>query len=77
MKKYSIVKNRTKSQRPKEWPVVVYLWTLGLGLLGYLIGEFFLSARPHPYHWLLLIVGVILGLIVGWLWYHWRGDIKI
>jgi hypothetical protein len=35
----------------KEWPAVVYLWTLGLALLSYLIARFVLDAYPHTYHW--------------------------
>ena len=77
MKKYSIRTDRRKSQKPKEWPIVVYLWMMGLGLEGYLTGEFALSTKPHPFHWLLLLIGIILGILVGWLWYRWRGDIKI
>jgi hypothetical protein len=59
-----------------EWPFVVYLWTMGLGLAGYLIvGRFLLASRPHPYHWAAGLVGVLAGIVVGWLWYRWRGDV--
>ena len=60
----------------KEWPVVVYMWAIGLAVLGYLIGEtVFRVTRPHPFHWLLGLIGGILGISVGWLWYLWRGDV--
>lgn len=68
---------KLESRKSKEWPVVVYLWAIGLGLIGYLAGEVTLSTRPHPYHWLLLLVGILLGIGVGRFWYRWRGDIKI
>jgi len=59
-----------------EWPFIVYVWTIGLGVVGYLIvGEFALAGRPHPYHWASGLVGVAAGVVVGWLWYRWRGDV--
>ncbi len=77
MGKPIIKANRQKSQKPKEWPVVVYVWMIGLGFAGYLTGEFVFAAKPHPYHWLLLVIGILFGILIGWLWYRWRGDIKI
>ena len=59
----------------KEWPAVVYLWTLGLALLSYIIARFVLDAYPHPYHWSIGIAGGLLGVGIGWLWYRWRGDV--
>lgn len=77
MKKRTSKAGGPESRRPKEWPVVVYLWAIGLGTAGYLTSEFVLSTRPHPYHWLSLLGGVFLGIVVGWLWYRWQGDIKL
>ena len=77
MKKVTNKKNRQKSHRSKEWPLVVYLWTIGLGFVGYLIGEYALSVKSHPFRWLLLLIGIILGILVGWFWYRWRRDIKL
>lgn len=57
------------------WPLVVYVGIFGLGLLGYLFSEIALNARPHPLHWVVALVGAILGGVVGWLWYRWHGDI--
>ena len=62
-------------QEKKEWPVVVYLWIIGLGLFSYLIGRFALDTFPHPYHWLSGLVGGLVGIPIGWLWYRWRGDV--
>lgn len=65
-----------RKAKSREWPFVVYLWTLGLGLAGYLIvGRFALASRPHPYHWGAGLVGAAAGVGVGWLWYRWRGDV--
>jgi len=60
----------------QEWPLVVYIWILGLGFGGYLVvGEFILGNRPHPIHWVAGLVGGLLGIPIGWLWYRWRGDV--
>ncbi len=64
-----------KEQR-RDWPVVVYVWGIGLGFLSYLfMGEVVLAARPHPVHWLAGLVGGGLGVGIGWLWFRWRGDV--
>lgn len=68
-------KNSDKKEQ-KEWPVVVYMWAFGLGILGYLIvGKAIFEARPHPIHWLSGLVGGLAGIGIGWLWYRWRGDV--
>ena len=75
---YGMSKKQIKSKpsTKKEWPAAVYLWAFGLGLIGYLIvGEMILESKPHPIHWLSGLIGGILGIGVGWLWYRWRGDI--
>ena len=65
-----------KAEKRKEWPVVVYLWTFGLGIVGYsVVGEMILESKPHPIHWLSGLAGGILGIGIGWLWYRWRGDV--
>ncbi|HLA96844.1 MAG TPA: hypothetical protein VJL34_00200 [Anaerolineales bacterium] len=61
---------------PQDTPLVVYLWIVGLGLMGYLVvGEIMLGANPHPLHWVSGIVGAVVGYFVGWLWYRKRGDV--
>ena len=73
-RKYSTKKIQIKEE--KEWPVIVYMWVAGLALFGYLIAEsVFRTTWPHPIHWLSALVGGILGIGVGWLWYRWRGDV--
>jgi drug/metabolite transporter (DMT)-like permease len=60
----------------KEWPVVVYMWAIGLGLVSYVVVEFTRrDAWPHPFHWLSALIGGVLGIGIGWLWYFWRGDV--
>ena len=64
-----------KTQPRKEWPVVIYVWIIGLAMVSYLAGRIALDSYPHPYHWLSGLVGGVLGIPLGWLWYRWRGDI--
>lgn len=75
-------RNRSKLQKnnqrtdTKGWPVVVYMWAIGLGLVGYLvIGEMVFEMKPHPIHWLSGVGGGILGVVLGWVWFRWRGDV--
>ena len=68
--------SKQKAREEKEWPVVVYMWAVGFGLIGYLVvGGAIFESRPHPIHWLAGLIGGILGIGIGWLWYHWRGDV--
>jgi len=72
------VKNpRAKQKKARQdWPLVIYVWIMVLGVLGYLVvGEIILGARPHPLHWLAGLLGGVAGYFVGWVWYRWRGDI--
>ena len=64
-----------KDQQSREWPVVVYLWAFGLAILGYAVGRVGLSSLPHPYHWLSGFIGAVAGILIGWVWYRWRGDV--
>lgn len=76
MGKYARPGSSKQKTAKQDWPAVVYLWMIGLGILGYLVvGEFMLMNRPHPLHWAAGLAGVALGVPVGWLWYRWRGDI--
>ncbi|MBI4733091.1 MAG: hypothetical protein HY781_13385 [Chloroflexi bacterium] len=70
-------KKARKSERKvhKETPLVVWLWTLGLGFLGYVIAEIALDVYPHPVHWASGAGGAVFGFLVGWLWYKWKGDV--
>ncbi|HEY4688300.1 MAG TPA: hypothetical protein VIK33_03225 [Anaerolineae bacterium] len=67
---------RTKAHKTKEgWPLVVFVGIFGLGFVGYIFGRLAFTAEPHPVHWLLAMMGAVLGGFVGWLWYWRRGDI--
>ena len=69
-------RSKQKINEKQEWPVVVYMWAIGLGLMGYLaVGEAIFESRPHPIHWLAGLIGGVLGIGIGWLWYRWRGDV--
>ena len=63
-----------KKARP-DWPLVVYVWIIGLGFAGYIIARIALDGQPHPLHWASGLAGAALGYCVGWMWYRWRGDI--
>ena len=68
--------NKTSGKKTRQdWPLVIYLWILGLGLMSYVVARIALGAYPHPIHWISGGVGAIIGYFVGWLWYRWRGDV--
>jgi CHASE2 domain-containing sensor protein len=69
----SVRENRKKVR--KEIPLVVWLWTMGLGFLSYLVARIALYTLPHPVHWTFGAAGLVLGFSVGWLWYRWKGDV--
>ena len=67
---------KTKSEKKRqEWPLVVYMWMVGLGVFGYVVARIGLDGYPHPWHWASGFVGGLIGLLAGWAWYRWRGDI--
>ena len=66
---------KMEEKKRKEWPVVVYLWAIGLGLFSYVVARLALDGYPHPYHWASGLIGGLAGIPIGWLWYRWRGDV--
>lgn len=69
-------RSNQKTNEKKDWPVVFYRWAIGFGLIGYIIvGAAIFEPRPHPIHWLAGLIGGVLGIGIGWLWYRWRGDV--
>ena len=67
---------KKKAETPKEWPAVVYFWAFGLGIVSYMVVEVIFNATlPHSIHWLAGLIGGIVGIGAGWLWYRWRGDV--
>ena len=75
MSKPTNSKKVSRKKDRKDWPVVIYMWVIGLGFMSYLVARIALNAYPHPYHWISGVAGAIVGLPVGWLWYRWRGDV--
>lgn len=66
---------RKPAQNRKEWPAVVYFWGFGLAILSYVVARLALDGKPHPYHWLAVLVGGLAGIPIGWAWFRWRGDL--
>lgn len=64
-----------KKKDRKETPLVVWLWTVGLGFFSYFVVRIALDAYPHPIHWASGAAGAVIGFLVGWLWYRWKGDV--
>ena len=77
MSKIQASKNLPSNEKKKsrEWPFVVYLWAAGLAILGYTLANLGILPLPHAYHWTTGIIGGVIGVIIGWLWYRWRGDV--
>ena len=65
--------NRKKVR--KETPFVVWLWVMGLGFLSYVVARIALDGYPHPLHWAFGALGIVMGYLVGWLWFRWKGDV--
>jgi hypothetical protein len=77
MSKNKVLKDTRISEKKKrtEWPVVVYLCAFGLAIFGYTLSNLGLLPLPHSYHWMTGVIGGVLGIIFGWIWCQWRGDI--
>ncbi len=63
------------TEKRREWPAVVYFWAFGLAVISYAVARLTLDGQPHPYHWLAGLVGGLVGIPLGWLWFRWRGDL--
>lgn len=69
-------KTRQKDQdKTKEWPAVVYFSMIGTAFAFYAVARVALNDLPHPYHWGSGLAGIGVGLILGWVYYRWKGDI--
>ncbi len=65
---------RTKG-RTDRLPLVAVMG-VGMGFLGAYVGaETILNNSVHPLHWLVALVGGVLGYGMGMAWYWQRGDI--
>ena len=65
----------TETKKSKEWPVVVYFCSFGLAIVSYAVARAVLDGQPHPYHWAAGLIGGMVGIPLGWLWFRWRGDL--
>ncbi len=74
MGRYAKAKSN-KSEKKQETPAVVYFWAIGMGFLFYIVARVVLAAYPHPYHWLAMLIGAVIGVFCGWVWFRWRGDV--
>ena len=73
-KKSAKSNKKPEKKKQKDWPVVVYIWAIGLFIATWFIGgEAILESKPHSIHWLVGLVGGLVGIPLGWLWYRWRG----
>ena len=75
MSKLTKSKKVSNKKARQDWPLVVYMWIIGLGFMSYLVARIALYAYPHPIHWFSGVVGAVIGYFAGWLWYRWRGDV--
>ncbi len=60
----------------QEWPAIVFLRGFGLAFLSYVLARIILDGQPHPFHWLASLIGGMVGVGIGWLWFWWRGDVS-
>lgn len=56
-------------------PLIVFYWAAGLGLAGYVLSRFVFT--PHPLHWASGAGGLLLGVIIGYIWFFSRGDVRL
>ncbi len=77
MARVRTTRNRSDAEatKAKEWPAVVYFWGFGLAIVAYAVARAVLDGKSHPYHWAAALLGGLLGIPLGWLWYAWRGDL--
>ncbi len=69
-------KTKSKKRQEQEWPIVVYVWVIGLFFLAFFVSRLILrDAYPHQFHWLaspIGLIGAFIGVPLGWRWYRWR-----
>ena len=56
-------------------PLIVFMTSMGGGVMGYLAGEMAFYTRPHSIHWTVALTGILLGYLTGLIIYRQRGDI--
>lgn len=71
----TIAKGARANKAPSGVPLIVVYWALGLGFTGYVVSRFVLST--HPLHWASGAGGLLLGVIIGYIWFFTRGDVGL
>lgn len=66
---------RVKPKTAPGIPLIVFYWAFCLGLLGYLISRIVFTY--HPYHWISGAIGLLLGVVIGYVWFYKRGDVGL
>ncbi len=57
---------RKVDQRPPMSQLPPIIGVTVLGMIGYLAGESAFSNRAHPVHWLVAVIGSLIGLLGGY-----------
>ncbi len=73
--KVSPAKNGRANKTAPGIPLIVFYWSVGLGGLSYIVSRFVFT--PHPLHWASAAAGILLGVIIGYIWYLIRGDVGL
>ncbi len=73
--KVSPAKKAGANKTAQGIPLIVLYWSVGLGGLSYLVSRFVFT--PHPLHWASAAGGILLGVIIGYIWYLTRGDVGL
>ena len=56
-------------------PLIVVYWAIGLSILSYTVSRFVFTS--HPLHWASAAAGLLLGAIIGYIWFLARGDVGL
>lgn len=73
--KVAPAKNARANKAAQGVPLIVVYWALGLGLTGYVMSRFVFT--PHPLHWASGAGGLLLGILIGYIWFYFRGDVGL
>ena len=66
---------REKTKAAQGVPLIVVYWAAGLGIVSYVVSRFVFT--PHPLHWASGAGGLLLGIIIGYIWFYTRGDVGL
>lgn len=74
-KKHKGHKNPQAKAQKELTPITVFVFSVIVGISGYILGEILLGSRPHPLHWFSGVAGVAAGYFIGWVVFRKYGDI--